>query len=95
MTPQRAALRDSSAPNSSSRVQLDSSDNHSSTGSSLICSIPEPVKTEELELATGSQINSLINFEGKPASSHDSSLLVTALCLQEHFCLAWQAQHVF
>ena len=77
-TPQRATSRDSIAPNSSAHVQLDSSDNHSSTGSSLIYSIPEPVKTQEVELATGSQINSLINFEGESAfgCSH-------TICLRE------------
>lgn len=83
-TPQWATSRDSLAQNSSTRVQLDSSDNHSSTGSSsLICSIPEPVKTQEVELATGSQINSLINFEGESASSHYNSLWSQHLLSEE------------
>ncbi|KAK9836788.1 hypothetical protein WJX74_008096 [Apatococcus lobatus] len=61
---QRAVSSDLLVPSSLTRPpHLESSDEHSSTGSSLIHSLPEPEKTQELELASSSQIRSLIDFE--------------------------------
>ena len=64
---QRAISRDALVPGRIIRpTHLESSNGHSSTGSSLIRSMFEPEKTRELELVPASQINSLINFEGPP-----------------------------